>query len=262
MYFVMSDIHGHYDLLEQRIEQIKPFLEKENNKLILLGDYIDRGNKSFQCLKIVYDMEQKFGSDKVIVLKGNHEVWFEEFIFENEDIWLEEDRNYQTSKTFLTEEQLKELKYLPNRILKIDYVKKCIKDNHKSLLDWMKKLRLFYETDNQIFVHVGVDETIPEEELEWCTIGTPDYILTGKYPPTIGYFYKDVIAGHVAASLVARDRKFKGIYFDGKSHFYIDGSVGKNRKILCLAYDEITNKYYEFKEDNSFCEIIQKINNL
>ncbi len=258
MIYAMSDIHGQFDLMNKRIEQIKPFLKEKNLKLILLGDYIDRGNKSYECLKLAYDLEREYGSDKVIILKGNHEVWFEEFLFENEDIWLEEDGDFFTSGTFLTDEQFKEIDYKPNRDSRISYVKNCIKENHKDLLHWMRKLRLFYETDTQIFVHAGVDEEIPEEELEWCTIGTSAEILTGKYPPSIGKFYKDIIAGHVAASFVAGDLGFTGIYFDGKSHFYIDGSAGKNKKLLCLAFDEVNNKYFQLEEDWSMREIMKE----
>lgn len=259
MIFAMSDIHGQYGLLKKRIEQIKPLLKEKGNKLILLGDYIDRGNKSYECLKLAYDLEREFGADKVIVLKGNHEVWFEEFLFWNEDVWLAEDEDFMTSGTFLTEMQFKELETLADREEKIEYVKEKIKLNHVELLSWMRQLRLFYETDNQIFVHAGVDENIPEEEVEWCTIGTPDYVMTGKYPPTVGHFYKDIIAGHVAASLVAGDKDFKGIYFDGESHYYIDGQSGKNKRILCLAYNEAENKYYELDESGDFCAINKRV---
>ena len=102
MIYAMSDIHGQYNLFVKRIEQIKPLLEGDN-KLILLGDFIDRGNKSFECLKLAFDLEQEFGKEKVIVLKGNHEVWFEELCFLNEDVWLAEDKDFFTSGTFLTQ---------------------------------------------------------------------------------------------------------------------------------------------------------------
>ena len=92
MIYAMSDIHGQYELMEKRIEQLKPLLSDGSSKLILLGDYIDRGNKSYECLKLAYDLEQEFGKDKIIVLKGNHEVWFEEFLFMNEDVWLAEEK--------------------------------------------------------------------------------------------------------------------------------------------------------------------------
>ena len=64
MIYAMSDIHGQYNLFVKRIEQIKPLLE-DDNKLILLGDFIDRGNKSFECLKLAFDLEQEFGKEKV-----------------------------------------------------------------------------------------------------------------------------------------------------------------------------------------------------
>lgn len=258
MIYAMSDIHGQYELFERRINQIRPFLSDGNSKLILLGDYIDRGNQSYKCLKLAYDLEQEYGTDRVIVLKGNHELWFEEFLFLNEDIWLEEDKDFFTSGTFLSQEQFEKLDVLPNREARIEYTKECIKKDHSELIHWMRNLRLFYETETQIFVHAGVDEDISEEELAWCTLATPEYILTGKYPPTTGFFYKDIIAGHVAASLLARDKGFDGIYFDGQSHFYIDGTAAKFKRILCLAYDEKTQKYYDLKEDGRVRELIRR----
>ena len=250
MIYAMSDIHGQYNLFVKRIEQIKPLLEGDN-KLILLGDFIDRGNKSFECLKLAFDLEQEFGKEKVIVLKGNHEVWFEEFLFLNEDVWLAEDKDFFTSGTFLTKEQFKELDVLSNREARIDYVKKCIKESHKELLAWMRKRR----GRSRYLFSVMVDEDIPEEEAELCAIGTPDYVMTGKFPPTTGHFYKDIIAGHVAASHLARDLSFSGIFFDGESHYYIDGSAAKFRRVLCLAYDEKEKKYYQFEEDGKLKEI-------
>lgn len=255
MIFAMSDIHGHYELMKKRIDQLIPYLAEKNNRLILLGDFIDRGDSSFQCLKAAFDLQDELGTDKVIVLKGNHEEWFREFLDENENIWLAEDDDFCTSGTFLLKEQFEELKKLTNRNEQTSFLRKCIKTNHKELLSWMKRLKAFYETETQIFVHAGIDEDIPEEELEWCTIGTPEYVLTGKYPPSKGHFYKDIIAGHVAAAVVADDPNFEGIYFDGESHFYIDGSTTNNNKLLCLAYDEEKKKYYELMEDGTFKKI-------
>lgn len=255
MIFAMSDMHGHFKLMKERIDQIMPYLEKDNNKLVMLGDYIDRGRSSFQCLQAAFELQKELGEDKVIVLKGNHEVWFAEFLYENEDIWLDEDKNFCTSGTFLTHEQLEDIKKITDRNERISLMKRCIKTNYPDLLLWMRELKAFYETETQIFVHAGVYEDIPEEEIEWCTLGTPEYMFTDKYPPTKGHFYKDVIAGHVAAAKVAGDRKFQGIYFDGESHFYIDGSTTRTNRLLCLAYDEDTKEYFEFMEDGTFKKI-------
>ena len=73
MIFAISDIHGCYDLFMEKLKLIEPELEDANNKLILLGDYIDRGPDSCRCLEKAYSLQQKYGKEQVIVLRGNHE---------------------------------------------------------------------------------------------------------------------------------------------------------------------------------------------
>lgn len=256
MIFAISDVHGRYDRLTERIGQLIPWLE-EDSKLILLGDYIDGGENSFQCLNAVYELERKYGTDQVVVLKGNHEAWFEEFLFENDDCWLTNDINFATVLTFLTEEQVSALTCAANSSAQAEYVRRCIKEEHNTLVLWMRELRLYYETDSQIFVHAGVDEDILEEEVEWCAIATPDDVKLEKYPPARGSFYKDIIAGHVTTAQIARDSEYGDVFYDGESHFYIDGSGNKIQRLLCLAYDEKNGNYYEYHEDGSFRELIK-----
>ena len=261
MIYAISDIHGCLAAFEKRLAQINPELEKKGNRLVLLGDYIDRGPDSCQVLNRVYSLEKQYGKEKVIVLKGNHEAWFEDFLDGRGRDWLAEDDNYNTSGTFLTEEQRAEQDKMVSRKDKIAYFAKTIKTNHRELLSWMKKLRYYYETPTQIFVHAGVDEEIPEEDIAYCALGTPEYVMTGKFPPTIGKFYKDIIAGHVAAKTAAdcaghsEDQDFQGIFYDGYSHYYIDGSMPYTGNLLCLAYDEERRKYYELERDGGLTEL-------
>ena len=253
MIFAMSDIHGYADVFENRIKQIEKYIA-DGDKLILLGDYIDRGRESFQSLNRAYSFQKKYGREQVIVLKGNHEQWFLDFLYENADEWLIEDDNFKTSGTFISAEDLAEIKKMPYRA-SIECLKKKIKENNKEILKWLKELPLYYERKNQIYVHAGVDEDIPEEELEWCMLGTGEWTMLGKFPPSKGRFFKDIIAGHVSVRDVAGDKLFKGIYYDGFSHYYIDGSACHRRPLLCLAYDEGKNIYYEFTNDGAFKEI-------
>lgn len=250
MIFAMADIHGCLEIFKSRVEQLTPYLQK-GDKLLLLGDFIDRGPDSCGCLQLAKSLQDTYGEEQVIAVKGNHEVWFLDFIKGVGDEWLAEDEDFRTSRTFLSQEQYEKMISINSRLIRLAYVKKTIRTSHKELMRWTNKLPLYYETPTQIFTHAGVEEEIPEEEMEYCTLGTSDYIFTGKYPPSIGKFYKDIIAGHVAASKVARDSSFKGIYFDGYSHFYIDGTVNKNKRLLCLAYDEDEKNYYDFGEDGS-----------
>lgn len=261
MIYAISDIHGCLDAFEKRLAQISMDLEKKGNRLVLLGDYIDRGRDSYGVLNRVYSLQKQYGDEKVVALKGNHEVWFEDFLAGRGRDWLAEDNNYKTSATFLTMEQRAKQDRIPFRAAKIGYFVRTINANHWELLSWMNKLPCYYETATQIFVHAGVDEQIPEEEMAYCTLATPEYVMTGKYPPTTGKFYKDIIAGHVAAREVANyarhveDWVGQGIFYDGYSHYYIDGSVEYTGNLLCLAYDEEKKKYYELKSDGKLALI-------
>ena len=54
-----------------------------------------------------------------------------------------------------------------------------------------------------------------------------------------------MIAGHVGTGSIAHDRYFHDVYFDGQSHYYIDGSVYKHGKLLLLVYDDNDKCYYQ-----------------
>lgn len=248
MLFIMSDIHGCLNEFIGRIHDLNDLesVKAGRDKLILLGDYIDRGAESCQVLQKVYDIQKECGADNVIVLRGNHEDWFLEFLEKKSRDWLAEDEKLNTSRTFLTKEQMTELKELAVKesVGKVyDFIRQCIKDNHRELLKWMKRLPYYYNTDTQIFVHAGVDE----EAGDWWNVGTPDYYFTGKYPPTLGEFYMDIIAGHTATSSIVGESEFHDVLYDGQSHYFVDGGVERSGKIPVLVYDEKKKKYYSLK---------------
>ena len=79
--YAMSDIHGHYDEFIESLSKVD--LSDTNNRLILLGDYIDGGSQSFQVISKIIELEKKF-PDQVITLLGNHEEYFSEWLFEED----------------------------------------------------------------------------------------------------------------------------------------------------------------------------------
>ena len=56
-----------------------------------------------------------------------------------------------------------------------------------------------------------------------------------------------MVAGHVGTGTwsLADDRNYHDVFYDGASHYYIDGSVYKGGKLLLLAYDEESRTYYQ-----------------
>lgn len=227
--YAMSDIHGMYGSFMRRIKQLNNLesVKSGKDKLILLGDYIDVGNNSFKVLKTIYELQQEVGADNMIVLMGNHDKWFIDFIEGKNDDWLSDFRSFSVLEAFLEQNQVE---HLTNIINKMDpgsdksktitkYLKDSLMANHGDLIRWYKKLPLYYKTDTQIFVHAGVDE----EAEDWWETGTSDEMFIEKYPPTKGKFYMDIIAGHVSTSTASGDKNLHDIYFDGESHFFIDG---------------------------------------
>lgn len=120
----------------------------------------------------------------------------------------------------------------------------AISFDNKNIIDWLKSLPFYYETDTQIFVHAGIDE----EAGEYWKWGTEDYFYCSKYPHTLGKFEKDIIAGHIFTSEIAKDENYHEVFWDRKSHFYIDGATEISKFIPVLKYDTSTKKYSSFKK--------------
>lgn len=70
--FVMGDIHGNYRALKQCLERSN--FNNEEDTLIQLGDVVDRGIESYECV------EELLTIKNLITIKGNHDEWFNEFI--------------------------------------------------------------------------------------------------------------------------------------------------------------------------------------
>ena len=259
MIYAMSDIHGCIEELEKKMALVDL---GGDNRIIFLGDYIDYGRNSGPVLRYINDLQQRYGGEKVTVLKGNHEAmllgWIDEYnkeltpIMEEMayDSWLKTDseHRYNAFRTMVTKEQFQELLCVEKTAsfakLNTTAVQMVLETNG-NLIKWVRKMPSFYETDSQIFVHAGVDE----EAGEYWKWGTGDEVFLWKFPASRGSFYKTVIAGHAGTGTVARDKHFHDVYYDGESHYYIDGSVYKGGKLLLLGYDESDRKYYQIEKD-------------
>lgn len=239
-YYAISDIHGYLDILHDTVKNISL---KMNDKLFFLGDYIDGGPHSRQTLEYLYNLQKRFPKN-VVILKGNHEELFLQWLADDIEIgFLQEDKGLNTIKTFLKDNQLAIIAdYLKKgkTLFEVNsIVKKYIKKNYPELIEWIKAMPLYYETAYNIFVHAGIDEDAWDN---W-TLTTEDYVYTQKYPHTTGKFYKDIIAGHIGVSEIAGDKNFHDIYFDGENHYYIDSTVEISRKLNLLVYDTETGEY-------------------
>jgi diadenosine tetraphosphatase ApaH/serine/threonine PP2A family protein phosphatase len=83
---LVGDIHGDLQSLLWILKDIdfEKSLTNPANKLIFLGDYIDRGTNSIGVLYVVCYLKQKF-PNSVVLMRGNHEAPME-FPFSSHDL--------------------------------------------------------------------------------------------------------------------------------------------------------------------------------
>ena len=155
MIYAMSDIHGCLRELKDKMDQVDL---QGDNRLIFLGDYMDYGINSFKVLQYIWELQKNYGDEKVIVLKGNHEQMFLDWIndFRNpyadgsaESIlfyeWLETDFEHgaNTLRTFISEEQINFLKQIARTCswesISREAVQMILSD-HDEMLWWMQHL--------------------------------------------------------------------------------------------------------------------------
>ena len=90
--YAIGDIHGYDDLFERMVERIRVDAEVlgEKPRLVLLGDYVDRGPASRQVIERVLRLQAVDWCD-CVALKGNHEEALLRFLDEPEfgEVWRE-----------------------------------------------------------------------------------------------------------------------------------------------------------------------------
>lgn len=74
-YFIIGDIHGCYYTLREMLDK---HWHSTEEKLVILGDFVNKGKHTFAVLEFLIDLKEKLG-EKMVILKGNNEYLFEEY---------------------------------------------------------------------------------------------------------------------------------------------------------------------------------------
>lgn len=172
-YYIIGDIHGYYIKLKKLFDIISGEI-RENDTIIFLGDYIDRGPDSFEVIEYLLKIAVMY---KTVFLTGNHEDMFIAFYTRGENYY-----NYirngggTTIKSYITH---------MNRLV--------LPETHK---DFFNSLKLYYEGDDFIAVHAGLNPHIKKiseqkrEDLIW---------IREEFYRSKKRFEKTVIFGHTPA---------------------------------------------------------------
>ncbi|MDR1167160.1 MAG: serine/threonine protein phosphatase [Deltaproteobacteria bacterium] len=165
--FAVGDIHGCRAKLDKLLEKID-WRPENQEELVFLGDYIDRGPDSFGVVETVIALKEAYPR-VVTTLKGNHEQMFTRFITLQEDLSLRDNGVATTMKSY------DENSPFP-----------------ASHLRFYLNLELYYETEKYIFVHAGLRPGIPlsrqsEDDCLW---------IRNEFLESDFDFGKTVVFGH------------------------------------------------------------------
>ena len=169
--FAVGDIHGCYEKLCALMDKIP--LNMEQDQLLFIGDYIDRGPGSIEVLDYLIDLKRRLPG--IIFLKGNHEDMLQNYLDGNDRFTYLLNSGQQTLDAYLNKQDVSEDYPVPS-----------------AHLEFLSELRLYYQTENYIFVHAGMRDKIPlESQSETDLLWIRDEFIYSDYD-----FGKRVVFGH------------------------------------------------------------------
>lgn len=187
--FVVSDIHGEY----KKFKEILKYWDSNRQQLILLGDLCDRGLQSYECFYLAKYLCDNYGA---ILIKGNHEDLFLNFLNKTEDF----KENYIKNGGLKT---LESFGYSENNTFK-DIVLD-IKKNNDKLIEFLTYLPNFYEWNDYIFVHAGVNLKINN----WKDTSIRDFMwIREDFHFTPNRLNKTIVFGHTETKILNKNNKY------------------------------------------------------
>lgn len=213
--FVIGDIHGCSDLLAELLEKIKPL--GQDDTVIFIGDYIDRGPDSKGVIDIILNLKREH--HRVITLLGNHELML-----------LNAIKGY-AEKDFLSMGGEATLQSYSIPIESINDLLVRLPEDH---LAFFEQLLPCWENEEYIFVHAGLQPGIhlTQQSPDWL-FWSRDEFIKSSYD-----FGKKVIYGHTPYDHPKIDTNKIGI----------DTGAVYGNTLTCLILPEIKLIFVENKK--------------
>lgn len=227
--YVISDIHGQYEMFVELLEKIKL---KSTDVLYVLGDVLDRGPHPIKTLRLLMEMPN------AICILGNHELMALECL----EFLMQE----------ITDESIKQLdeKILDNLLTwqfngsqtTIDEFSDLDFEEKQEVINFIKDFLIYEEVSagdkEYLLVHAGLGNYSPEKDLE-------DYSLHDLIWMRADYdvkYFEDVyvVTGHTPTQTI-EDNSRPGFIYRKNNHVAIDCGAnypGGRLAALCLETGE------------------------
>lgn len=236
--YVMSDLHGEYELYLAMLEKIE---FKDQDMLYILGDIVDRGPHP---IKILLDIMER---PNVEVIVGNHCVMAIECLqFLMKEITEDNLEN-------ISEEMIgKLLSWQRNgSATTTEEFRKCNSETKRKIINFIADMEVYEEIEVNgkqfILVHAGLgnfeaDKELWEYELEeliWEELNYAKQYFSDKY----------IVVGHKPTQLIEGNLS-PGYIYHANNNIAIDcGACFTSGRLACLRLDDMKEFYIENKND-------------
>jgi serine/threonine protein phosphatase 1 len=231
---MISDIHGCIKPFNELLDAVK-YIPTED-KLILLGDYVDRGPQSKETVERVKELVKNYN---VIALRGNHDQRLIDLIrTDSEEVQTKffEHGGMQTLQSycpFMTDDCNEEL---------IKQAEEYVRDHFNTHIAFLESLPLYHEDLYHIYVHAGLNP----KYANWREQSDYDFMyIKGEFHQSKPFTEKPIIFGHTR-TIELHDSP--DIWF-GQGKIGIDGGCAYGMQLNCLIYDD--GHYYTADIKNS-----------
>jgi len=190
----IGDIHGELDQLNRLLHTVAPTV---NDRFVFLGDYIDRGKNS----KGVVDRLIRFHEDfpKTIFIRGNHDQMLLDALIEAGVMTGHPLRDQSSAyRACASESDIEIFLFNGGKETLRSYRITCLTDFPPEHVAFLQTTRLWWQLEQFVFVHAGVERGIPLEMqdpfvLMWERMSPPgqegEIHVVGHHPTTDGEPY-------------------------------------------------------------------------
>lgn len=185
--YAVGDVHGRADLLAAMLERIDRDFHANPvaaRRVVMLGDYTDRGPQSCQVIDM---LAARLDDPDFVFLKGNHDEWLERFLEEPEEVG--DSFLYWGGMETLASYGLDMLDVPRSNFELSRELNRRFPASHRSFLS---RLRYSFALGDYFFVHAGVKPGVPLErqdphDLMW---------IRDEFHRFQGSYGKIVVHGH------------------------------------------------------------------
>ena len=217
--YAIGDVHGKRDLLEALLAAIRSDAGSRDLRIIFVGDIIDRGPESRQCVDLVIRTLADHPGSRLVL--GNHE----EFMLNVLDAQTPSDREIAAARWLPNGGTETLQSYGLEDTSDSQAIARHLTRLHSDHIAFLRKADWMVETDTHVFVHGGIDPGVP---------------LTGQNPVTTRWIrekfldYKGALPKIVVHGHTVTDSFLPELH---ANRIAIDTGAVRSGHLTCVVFD-------------------------